>query len=216
MDADCTLRITDYVSRMNIMTGPMLSQPTFMKDAPLPEDVPLLTGEDLFAMGEIEWTELVNGRLIRMSPTGYTHGYIESNFAALLRNFVNQHQLGQVLVGEVGIYTRRNPDTVRGADVAYVSNERLAQITSRSYLDVAPELIVEILSPDDRWSDVMEKVDEYFAIGVQMVWIADPQRQQVFVYHSPTAVERFTLNDQLPGGTVLPGFQVAVAEVFGT
>ena len=80
----------------------MLSQPTFMKDAPLPENAPLLTGEDLFAMGEIEWTELVEGRLIRMSPSGYAHGRIECKLGTMLHQFVVQHQLGQVLVGEVG------------------------------------------------------------------------------------------------------------------
>jgi Uma2 family endonuclease len=198
-----------------MMTGQILSQPTFMKDTSLPEEAPLLTGEDLFVMGDLGRTELIAGRLIRMPPTGYAHGRIESKFDRILRQFVEQHQLGQVFVGEVGIYTRRNPDTVRGVDVAYVSNERVAQIKSQSYLDIAPELIVEVLSPDDRWDDVMDKLDEYFAIGVQLVWIADPKRQRVFVYHSPTDVERFTLNDHLTGGTVLPGLQVAVAEVFG-
>jgi Uma2 family endonuclease len=198
-----------------MMTGQILSQSTFMKDASLPEDAPLLTGEDLFAMRDLGWAELVEGKLIRMSPTGYSYSRIETNFAAILRDFVRQRELGQVFAGEVGIYTRRNPDTVRGVDVAYVSNERVAQIKSQSYLDIAPELIVEVLSPDDRWDDVMDKLDEYFAIGVQLVWIADPKRQRVFVYHSPTDVERFTLNDHLTGGTVLPGLQVAVAEVFG-
>ena len=72
--------------------------------------------------------------------------------------FAYHQKLGHVLVGEVGIYTNRNPDTVRGADVAYISKDRLAQTQSQSYLDVAPELIVEVLSPGDSWSEVIEKV----------------------------------------------------------
>lgn len=180
------------------------------------ETPPLLTGEELYALGYVGRSELIQGKLVRMPPTGYSHGIIEGDVAAILRNFVRQHKLGYVLSGEVGIYTHRNPDTVRGADVAYVSNKRFAQIQSQSYLDVAPELIVEILSPGDSWTEIADKLEEYFAIGVQIVWLVNPKHQEVFVYHSPTEAECFTTEDRLSGGTVLPGFEVAVAEVFGS
>lgn len=193
-----------------------LAKPNLLEEEELvfQRETPLLTGEDLFAMGETEWTELVAGKLLSLPPTGYEHGQIEAQVGVMLDQFVKQQQLGQVFIGATGIYTHRQPDTVRGADVAYVSNARLAQIKSQSYLDVAPELIVEILSPDDRWHDVMDKLEEYFAIGVRMVWVADPKRQQIFVYSAPTTVERLTRHDRLTGGAVLPGFQVAVAEIF--
>lgn len=183
------------------------------KPSPAQATAPL-TGEELFKLGDIGRAELVKGEIIYMSPTGHAHGYVEVNFSAMLHAFVRQHKLGRVLGGEVGIYTNRNPDTVRGADVAFISNERLVQLQSQSYLDVAPELIVEVLSPDDRWSEIMEKLGEYFAIGVQMVWVADPRTQQVYVYHSLTTVENFSGNDRLSGGDVLPGFSVTVAELF--
>jgi Uma2 family endonuclease len=176
----------------------------------------LLTGEELFAMGDIGRAELVKGELIYMSPTEHPHGYYEVNFVLALGAFVRTHKLGRVLSGEVGIYTSRNPDTVRGADVAFISNERLAQVQSSSYLDVAPELIVEVMSPDDRWSEVNEKLEEYFAIGVKMIWVADPRGRQVYVYRSLTDIERFTADESLSAGEVLPGFNVPVAELFGT
>ena len=135
--------------------------------------------------------------------------------AGFFGEFIHQHQLGYVLSGEVGIYTKRDPDTVRGADVVYISKERLTQAQSQGYLDVAPELIVEVLSPNDRWSGVIEKLEEYFAIDVETVWIADPERQEIFVYHSLTDIQRFTTDDNLPGGSILPGFEVQVSEFFG-
>lgn len=174
----------------------------------------LMTGEDLAALGDIGPAELVKGKLVRMSPAGHLHGYYEVNVSAALQAKVRPKKLGRVLVGEVGIYIERNPDTVRGADVAFISNERLARVQSPSFLDVAPELVVEIMSPDDRWSEISEKIAEYFSIEVQMVWIVDPRRQQVHVYRSPTEVEILTAEETLSGREILPDFSVPVAELF--
>ncbi len=177
-------------------------------------DVTAMTGEELFSMGDIGRTELVKGELVCMAPTGHLHGYIESKFSAILYAFVEEHKLGRVLVGEVGIYIQRDPDTVRGADAAFISNERMAQVQSSSYLDVAPELIVEVMSPDDRWHDLTDKLTEYFDVGVQMVWVAEPRQRRVHVYRSLTEIEILTADDTLTGGDVLPGFSVPVAELF--
>jgi Uma2 family endonuclease len=132
----------------------------------------------------------------------------------LLSRVVDEHKLGRVLAGEVGIYTRRDPDTVRGVDIAYISHERLKQLRSDSYLEVAPELIIEILSPGDRWSDVMEKLEEYFAIGTLMVRLVDPRRRKIQVFHSLTQLEQLGEAEQLIGGQVLAGFAVNVADLF--
>ncbi len=180
----------------------------------LKEDSGPISGEELFQLGDIGPTELIEGELVFMTPTGYPHGIIEMNFARFIGDFVHQKKLGILLGGEVGIFTGHDPDTVRGADVAYISTERFKQAKSKSYLDVAPELIVEVLSPNDRWIDVTKKIEEYFSIGVDAVWIADPERQEVFVYHALTDLQRFTTDDRLKDDTVLPGFGVAVSELF--
>jgi Uma2 family endonuclease len=174
----------------------------------------LVTGEDLARLGNIGRSELVKGEIVYMSPTGYAYADYEGNFYAALRAFVRQNKLGRVLVGEVGIYTRRDPDTIRAADVAFVSQARLAGVMSKSYLDVAPELVVEVLSPDDRWNDLTNKLEEYFAIGVKLIWVADPRRKQVYAYRSITDVQRLTVEETLTASEVLPGFSVPVAELF--
>lgn len=183
--------------------------------AATPVETTLISGEELAAMGDLGPCELVEGRIVTMSPTGDAHGGCEANFGAALKAFVDQHRLGKVRVGEVGLYTRRNPDTVRGADVLFISNE---QYTRRSrtcgFLDVAPELVVEILSPDDRWSEITQKLREYFAIGVRLVWVADPQSKIVYAYRSLTDVREFTASDVLPGDDVLPGFGAPVIGLF--
>jgi Uma2 family endonuclease len=174
----------------------------------------LISGEELLAMGEIGRCELVEGRIIMLSPTGGRHGSIELNFGAALHSFVRPRKLGIVKVGEVGIYTQRKPDTVRGADVLFISTERHAQLTSAGYLDVAPELVVEVLSPEDRWSEITRKLQEYFRIGVKLVWAADPASHSVYAYRALTDVREFTETAMLPGDDVLPGFSVPVADLF--
>lgn len=176
----------------------------------------LVTGEELLAMGDIGRTELVKGEIVYLMPTGHSHGFIEFNIGGILRDFVRKHQLGRVLGGEVGVYTQRNPDTVRGIDVAYISHERFAKVQSSSYLDVAPELIVEIMSPDDKWTDINDKLNEYFDIGVQIIWVVNPKRHQIHVYHSLTKTEILDAEDTLTGGEILPGFSVSVAELFAS
>jgi len=174
----------------------------------------LITGEDLLAMGDIGPCELIDGRIVRMNPTGRSHAFVESNLSSALTLFVRQRKLGQVLVGEVGVFTRIDPDRVRAADIAFVSNERLSRTSSKGYLKVAPELVVEVISPTDRWQDVRQKLEEYFAIGAHRVWIVEPDNRDVLVYSASTETRKVGEGDLLMGEGVLDGFTLPVAELF--
>lgn len=171
----------------------------------------LVTGEMLAEMGS-ELSELVEGKIVKMSPAGWRHGKFEFRFGSVLGEYVGNHHLGEVLVGEVGIYTQRNPDTVRGADVAFISYERLAAVRSPSFLDQPPELVVEILSPDDRPGEVDRKIQEYLAAGIERVWLVDPSKKNVSIYRSLTKVQILTERDEL-ADDLLPGFHVAIADL---
>jgi Uma2 family endonuclease len=184
-----------------------------MSVAPLPAPERLVTGDELLLMNAGP-CELIEGRIEPMSPTGGEHGWIEFRLARLLGNFVEERRLGWIAGGEVGIYTRRNPDSVRGADVAFISRQRLADPPTRGYLEVAPELVVEVLSPDDRWQDVRRKIEEYLAIGVERVWIVEPRNQAVLVYRSAAEATRLGLDDTLEGEGLLAGFRLAVRALF--
>jgi Uma2 family endonuclease len=174
----------------------------------------LVTGEELYRMGDIGRAELIDGVIKQYMPTGHPHAYHELLLGMYIMQFVLKHKLGRALSGEVGIYIRRNPDTVRAADIAFISNERLAQATEKGFLDVAPELVVEVMSPEDSWSDVNDKLADYFSIDVKLIWIVDPLRRRVHVYRSLTNMDILTEADQLTGGDVLPGFTLSVSAIF--
>jgi Uma2 family endonuclease len=179
-------------------------------------DEHLLTIEELAdAVGDRPG-ELVRGRFIDMPPTGEPHGEIEATLTYELTRHNKAGGRGKGRGGEIGIITGRAPDTVRGADVVFISHARLARRgTGSGYLDVAPELVVEIISPNDRWTDINDKLAEYFAIGVDRVWLVNPKRRQVSVYRSPTDVALLDVSGTLVGCDILQGFELPVAELFG-
>lgn len=175
----------------------------------------MITGEEFARMSELGRAELIEGKVIQMPPPKGKHGLCEGHFYFNINKVVQKNKSGKVFVGETGVYIRRNPDTVRGMDVAYMSNERWAQQPDpEGYLEAAPDLVVEILSPDDRWTAVTTKLKEYFSIGVRLVWGADPETKTVYAYRSVTDVREFSENDTLPGDDVLPDFHVPVTDLF--
>ena len=173
----------------------------------------LLTGEEFFDLGDIGPCELVDGTIVTMTPTGAAHGKIEVRLARLLDEYVEKSGIGWVLSGEVGIITKRNPDRVRGADVAFISREQATDIPD-GFLTIAPELVMEIVSPNDRWKDIRDKIEEYFAVGVKQVWIVEPQSRQILVYTSPTEAIRYRAGEKLPAAHGLSGLEIAVDRVF--
>src|SRR5262245_50406911 len=138
------------------------SQLSFVRSvrmAPVVADPPprLLTAEEFAAMPELgRFTELVKGEVIQVPPPSFNHGKICFNVAFELGTHVRPRGLGRILTNDSGVITERDPDTVRGADVAYFSYERLSkEVTPRVYPDVSPELVFEVMSPDDVWADLM-------------------------------------------------------------
>lgn len=174
----------------------------------------MITGEKLAALSHLEPCKLIAGSIVPVTPTSDEHDGYEAAIASILLSFVRAHGLGKVRSGEVGVYTRRNPDTIRAVDVLFISQERYDRRGTTPSLDVPPDLIVGILSPGNSWLDAMRKVREFFSIGVRLVWLVDLLSQSVFAYRSITDVREFTIDDQLPGDDVLPGLSIAVRDVF--
>ena len=175
----------------------------------------MITGDELARLPDHDLSELIDGRIVPMSPTNPEHGRIEARIAALLDRFVSVQNLGIVMTGEVGIFTKWNPDRVRGADVVFISRAQYERRTkTRGFLDVAPELVVEILSPENAHRDIQQKVREYVAIGVRLVLVADPVGKTLTAHSVGGGVQHYTEGDAVPCDTAVPGFKLAVSDAF--
>lgn len=181
----------------------------------LPKHERLITAEEFARWPDEGRCELVHGKIVHLTASRPLHGLIEVRLGSRLFTYADSTGRGVVLGGEVGLWVRRNPDSVRGADLVFISRERYTSHNPKGFLDVAPELVIEILSPDDRRGEVMEKLEDYFAMGVDLVWIVDPEHRYVFAYRSLMEVERFEEGDLLTDEEILPGFSLLVAELFG-
>jgi len=141
------------------------------------------------------------------------HGVIAVRIAARLLSFVEAHGLGYVFA-ETGCITARDPDTVRGPDVSFVSFERLGgQALPEAFLPFAPDLAVEVISPSERTKQIREKVRNWFAGGARRVWLVYPRSRNVYVLRSPTDVHILGPEDTLSGDEILPGFSYLVADL---
>lgn len=180
-----------------------------------PLAAPLMTAEEFFARHESDRVELVRG-IVKESPMpDYEHGYICNQIGRYLGNFVEDHDFGRVMSNDSFVKVRRGPDSVRGADVCYISFDRLPKgPIPRGLLDVVPEFIAEVRSPSEAWTELIAKVLEYLAAGVKAVAVFNPERKAVAVYRTDVDEQHFSGEQELTIPDILPGFAAPVAKFF--
>ena len=158
--------------------------------------------------------QLVRGQVMREPPSGFEHGEVAIRIGAILLAFVKENELGKVVGTESGFVLSDEPPTVRAPDIAFVSEERL-DFDRKRFAPLAPDLAVEILSPSNTMSEMHDKVIDYLDAGTRFVWVVDPDSRTITVYRSRDAIRLLTLEDELDGADVLPGFRCKVSELFG-
>lgn len=176
----------------------------------------VMTAEQLMRLpGRGKRHELKRGELLTMTPAGALHGRMAMTLGALLHSYASQHKLGQVFAAETGFKIHIDPDTVRAPDVAFVAQEHIPPTgVPRGYWELAPDLVVEVVSPNDSAADVQDKIEEWLNSGVRSVWVVYPDTQTIHVYCSLKQIRILKQGDTLDGGDVLPGFSCVVEKVF--
>jgi Uma2 family endonuclease len=173
-----------------------------------------MTAEDLLRLNiQDKRSELVRGRLVVREPAGFAHGVVASRIGERVAEFVRTHALGVVVAAETGFTLARDPDTVRAPDVGFIRADRVPNPLPRGYAPMAPDLVVEVLSPDDRPGEVLAKVADWLRAGTRLIWVVDPIRRVARVYRED-GTESFVAGDgALDGEDALPGFTLPLALV---
>jgi Uma2 family endonuclease len=179
----------------------------------MPTQLGTVTADELLAMPEDGIRrELVAGELREMVPAGGDHGEVGMRFGWRLAQFVETGNLGVVYTSDTGFCLARDPDTVRCPDVGFIAKEQYARF--QGVVDRAPDLVVEVVSPHDTYSEVRSKVHQYLDAGTRMVILVDPPARTIDVYRSRTDVRELTLGDVLEGEDVVPGWRLPVRDIF--
>lgn len=150
-----------------------------------------------------------------MAPAGFEHGTIVANLHVLLGSFVRTHKLGVTAVAEAGYILARDPDTVRAPDISFIARERMpANGMPAGFAPIAPDLVVEVMSPSESSDDIQDKLVAYLSAGTRMLWVVFPRTRTVTVYRSLQNARILTAADTLGGEDVVPGFACQVSEIF--
>ncbi|MEX1094405.1 MAG: Uma2 family endonuclease [Planctomycetales bacterium] len=175
----------------------------------------LMTADEFARLPDTKPYELVRGELVEMNRPTFAHGRVCINIGYELESWARKCSAGMVVSNDSGVVTTRNPDSVRGPDVAFVRAERVPpRHLLKQWLDIPPDLIVEVLSPGDRWRAMVAKVGEYLESGVREVWIADPSRRELHIFRPDRAPVLVTDQEAVASESVLPGFSCRVGEFF--
>jgi len=161
--------------------------------------------------------EIINGQRVELPPMSILASRVASRLMGKLSHFLEGNPLGEALT-ETLVRLPLPVDRNRRPDLAFVSAQRIAQAPpqpgSDNAWDIVPELMVEVISPRDLAEEILERLDEYWAAGTQLVWVVYPTRRLVYVYQGPRQVRILGAADQLDGGEVLPGLRIAIASLF--
>jgi Uma2 family endonuclease len=175
---------------------------------------PLLTAEQLLHTHvPNKRTELLRGRLIVHEPPGGRHGNVIARLASRLERHTESTGAGTLFVGDTGFLLARDPDTVRGPDIALVRQDRLSGPIPNGYLELAPDLVVEVLSHNDRPGAALAKVGDWLDAGTRLIWVIDPERRIARIYRQNGTESLVSENDALEGEEVLPGFRCVLGSV---
>ncbi|MBY0513480.1 MAG: Uma2 family endonuclease [Gemmataceae bacterium] len=158
--------------------------------------------------------ELRRGEVVEMSRPKTPHGIVASLIATELNLYARQVRKGYVTSNDAGVVLSERPGTVVGPDVAYFSDASTFDEIAPKWAETPPVLAVEVLSPNDKMSEMNEKIEDYLRAGVRLVWLVDYERRKVTVYRPDRTLAVLNDTDELTGGDELPGFSVRVADFF--
>jgi Uma2 family endonuclease len=175
----------------------------------------LLTAEEFFLLpgpGDGSQQELVRGEIITMPPPGGLHGITCSKVVRKIGAFIDVNCGGTLACNDTGFITERGPDSVRGPDISYWSSDRLKEVPV-GYIEIPPDLLVEVLSPSNTSNQIRTKLQEYFAMGVRLVWVIAPEDRTLTSYRTSDEGRVLHESAAVTGEDLLPQFTCRVSDL---
>jgi Uma2 family endonuclease len=179
-----------------------------------------MTAEEFFNSPYTESCELVKGKVVPKGrkfdiymPTGAKHGAVTDELESRMSYFVRENRLGKVFAAETGFILAEG--TVRGIDISFVGNEKLTEFgIPESFFPVAPDLAVEVISPENTSDEIQSKIEEYLSAGTKLVWVVYPKQKMIHAHRQTNVIKVLREGDELDGEDVLPNFKIKLTEIF--
>lgn len=209
--------VYDVSDSSRVVIAPLILESLMSATETAPSSTPhvRLTAKDLLAMPNERDYELVGGQLVCLNG-GFDSSHVSGEMFGRLYTHVKAHGLGWVLPIDAGYQCfPRDPDKVRKPDVSFIRAARLKLADRpKGYCRIHPDLVVEVISPNDLAIELSKKVEDYLEAGVPLVWVLDPESQRVFIYRRTGSDAILSRHDELTGEEVVPGFHCQVSELF--
>lgn len=176
----------------------------------------LLTAEEFFWLPSSDkFEELVRGKVITEDLRGCRHGAVCANVGYVFAKFLESHNLGHEILGNSGVVTERDPDTVRGPDFAYYSYARMPRGAAPvGYPSIAPEIVFEVYSPCESWPELFAKTAEYLKAGALAVVLCDPEAETLHVCRPNSPPKRLAASDSLELPEIHEDFRIPASQFF--
>lgn len=158
--------------------------------------------------------ELDRGRIVEVSRPGERHGAVCNNVARILGNFTFQRRKGYACCNDTGLILDHDPDTVKGPDVILYDRSRRYDELNPKYEEAPPDLAVEVLSPKDKMSRVLQRINQLLRRGVRLVWLLDPEDRNVTIFRSGELPQLVEADEEVTGAEVFPDLRCLVADFF--
>lgn len=179
-----------------------------------------ITANEFFDSPYAESCELIKGKIVPKGghfeinmPTGAMHGAVTDELESRISTFVRENKLGRVFAAETGFILAEG--TVRGIDISFVGKAKIAEFgISEKFFSVATDLAIEVISPENTFDEIQDKIEAYLSAGTKLVWIVYPKKKMVQVYRNNNVVNILRETDELSGEDVLPNFKVKLSEIF--
>ena len=178
-------------------------------------DKKILTDEEFRGLSEDDsHYELINGEVVDMGNSGMEHGNISAYLCGLIELYARPKKLGVTCDSSTAFSLKSG--NKRSPDISFISKDRLLGLKRlpKGYFQGAPDLAVEVISPNNTFEELHQKIVEYFENGCRLVWVIHPDEKSILVYHKPQPDKLLQSTDHLDGENILPGFTLAVADLF--